>query len=135
MDTQVSSPDAATIPAAESINYTSQRHSKKIVLIILGILELPFPAVALYALLPLLELQNTLEINTLIPYIGLIFFIFALIVALSQIVIGFLSYDLTLGDKRTKILIITGLFTAVLTIPLIIMTIIMPIYSTVDVLK
>jgi hypothetical protein len=101
----------------------------------MGILEIPFPALALYLLFPLLSVQNTLESNMFGSYVGLFFFLFALLIALTQIVLGFLSYDLKIGDRRTKVLIMIGLVTAVLSIPAIMLTIIMPIYSTVETIQ
>ncbi len=112
-----------------------QAHSKKILLIILGILEIPFPAMALYVLLPLLKLQNTLGTNFIAPLIGFGFFIIALLVALVQLVAGIFSFDLKLGQQKTKGLIIVGLILGALTIPAIILFVIMPIYSNLQTLK
>lgn len=101
-------------------------------LIILGILEIAFPAIALRTLKSILELQNTVGTSYIVPLIGFLFFLLALIVALAQIVIGLFSLDIKLGKPKTKALIIVGLILAVLTIPAIIPFVIMPTYSIVD---
>lgn len=135
MENQSVSSPTPTVSDSIPTATTPQTHSKKTMLIILGILEIPFPAIALYILLPLLKLQDTLGTNFIAPFIGFGFFIIALLIALAQLVAGIFSFDLKLGQQKTKGLIIVGLILGVLTIPAMILFVIMPIYSNLQTLK
>lgn len=118
------------MPQTQSIQ--TPTHSMKKLLLLFGILEILFPSLALYMLLPLLNLQKTLGTNFISPFLGIAFFVVALLVALAQIAVAVFSLDLKLSKQKTKGLFILGLVLAVLTIPAIILFIINPIYSNIS---
>lgn len=132
MDSDQSTPPQVPVaPIPVTQKSTSQTHSRKVLLIILGVLEIPLSAIFLYVSIPLIELYNNLGTNSIAPYIGLGIFAIALLVALTQIVLGLFSLDLKFGKQKTKDLIILGLILAVLTLPAFI-NVIMPIYGIVS---
>lgn len=114
-----------------SQNPVSSHKWRRVFLIILGILEIPFPVLGIYLTFPLLDLQKNLESSSIIPILGLIFFSTAIIVSLLQILTGLLNWELKIGSKKTKLLLGLGLLFAVLMIPAIIFFVINPIYSNV----
>lgn len=113
----------------------AQPRPKNALLIILGILEIPFPLFSLYLLFPLLSLQSTLGVNSFGPFLGLAIFVIAILFAITQIIIGAFSYDEKLGKQKTKALIISGLILAAISLPAFMIFIVGPIYSTVGSLK
>lgn len=118
-------------PIAQANQVPIPNHKWRKFLIILGILEIPFPSLGIYMILPLLDLQKNLGASLIIPVLGLIFFVLALVIALSQILIGLFSWDLKLGSKKSKLLVGLGLLLALLMIPAFIVFIFGSIYSSV----
>lgn len=123
------------IPVGQTNQVLIPSYKWKKFLIILGILEIPFPFLGIYMALPLIDIQKQLGTNSITPVLGLIFFILALAIALLQILVGLFSWDLKLGSKKSKLLLGLGLLLAVLTIPAFMLFIIGPIYSTVENIK
>lgn len=104
---------------------------RRILLIILGILEIPFPLLGIYLTFPLLDLQKNLGTSSTLPILGLIFFSTAIIMSFLQILTGLLNWELKIGSKKTKLLLGIGLLLAILMIPAIIVFVLSPIYSNV----
>lgn len=104
-------------------------------LIILGIIQIPFPIIALYLLIPTIRLFNAIESNNFLPILGLIFFLIALILAISQLLSGIFRWDKKLGKEKTKILLILGSIFGILSIPGIMIFILNPIYSVISGIK
>lgn len=107
-------------------------HPLKKFLLFFGILEIPFPFMAIYVLFSLLSLHKIFGANFVNHFLGLGFFVIVLGVAFAQIAVAILSLDLKLGRAKTKGLIILGLILAVLIIPAIILFIINPIYGNIS---
>lgn len=98
-------------------------------LIILGLIECVFPAIALYTLSNLLTLATTLKRDPAFVHFGLWFFGFALAIAVLQILVGVAGLDMRLGKTKTRLLMVLGLILTILTIPALLLFIVSPIYS------
>ncbi len=125
----VSQSQVSTPPISQ--NPVANHKLRRVFLIILGILETPFPALGIYLTFPLLDLQKNLGTSSILPILGLIFFSMAIFVSLLQILTGLLNWESKIGSKKTKLLLGLGLLLAVLMIPAIIAFVISPIYGNV----
>ncbi|GEM_PF-2857505 len=126
-------PEHAT-PASQGKTPQSHPNSKlKWILIILGILEIPLPAFFLFSILPnLISINNNVGANSLSSYFGIGFFAVLLLVAVSQLITGLLSLESRFGKIKTKVLISSGIILSLLAIPVIILSVIYPIYNSVS---
>lgn len=104
--------------------------TKRILLIILGMLEIFFPIIGLYLMFSLLDLQHTLGTNLVKPIVGIVFFALTILLAVFQIIAGLFGLETKLGSGKIKVLIITGILFAVFTIPAIMLFVIYPIYNS-----
>lgn len=104
---------------------------RRMLLIILGILEIPFPYLGAYLTFPLLDLQKNLGVSSMVQVLGLIFFCTVIIISFLQILTGILNWELRIGSKKTKLLLGIGLLLAILMIPAIILFVVNPIYGNI----
>lgn len=106
-------------------------------LIILGLVEIIPPFIVMFLIFPNLGLlYKSLNLNIPINfYLGFFLFGLALLIAVSQLIIGIFSLDTKIGKRKTSALIILGLVSVFLIPAIMMFSIINNIYYLISTIK